>query len=143
MKLIVKSVKRMLYVIAAIVLLCCLLLLICSINRNKAKFEALRCFQENRALFEQTLDKADTESNTVTNFFNFSGIVQMDIPDELLNCGMYEIFSADGNTYFEFGSRMIGTVPHGILYIINKDKVDQWYKLEEIEENWYYYRVPS
>lgn len=127
-----------------VTVLCCTLLSSCSIARNSAKLRAIKCFQSNYELFEQLANRSrETRKGVLIDLAGLSSTLQIDVPESLIVAGIGEIYASGGNTYFECTQTIMGVTPCGIVYVTDADEIDEWYKIELIENDWYYYRIVS
>lgn len=124
--------------------LCCTLLSSCSIVHNNAKARVKKSFVDNRDTFEQVVTNyIGIDHDVRTVLFGMLGAQQIDVPQSLSDAGFYEIYLSGGNVYFEWAKEIMGVTPCGIVYISDESNIDKWFKVEAIEDNWYYYIIVS
>ena len=108
-----------------------------SIVRRREMYEVRELFLSHREHFESALN---SESRRISLF---NRARQLTIPNEMSEIGIEEIYNFDDNTYFEFADRVLWMFPQGILHIELMKEVPDWYILDHIEDEWYYYRICS
>ena len=96
--------------------------------------KTINTFSQNRNAFAETL-KLDIPLP------NKNQIADYPICQELMEFGIDKVFLYKENTYFEYKDRILGLIPFGILYVQNLSTVKEWYRLNHIDGDWYYYRI--
>ena len=69
----------------------------------------------------------------------FNATLQKEVPDELKELGIGEIYEVNGSAFFEWNQRVLRMFPKGILYTEDEQRIPHWYHIEKIENAWYYY----
>lgn len=110
---------------------------VCSVVRRCEMYEVREQFLSYREHFESALN---SESRRISLF---NRAKQLTIPNEMSEIGIEEIYNFDDNTYFEFADRVLWMFPQGILHIELMEEVPDWYILDHIKDEWYYYRICS
>ena len=108
-----------------------------SIVRRCEMYEVRELFLSHREHFESALNGESRR----TSLFNETR--QLTIPNKMSEIGIEEIYNFDDNTYFEFADRVLWMFPQGILHIELLEEFPDWYILDHIEDEWYYYRICS
>ncbi|HPJ03342.1 MAG TPA: hypothetical protein PKU80_10925 [Candidatus Limiplasma sp.] len=133
-----KSLKTLLVAIMILAIIVLVLLgsffIISTAARQITMNKTINIFSQNRNAFAETL-KLDIPLP------NENQIADYTISQELMEFGIDKVFLYKENTYFEFKNRILGLVPFGILYVQNLSAIQEWYRLNHIDGNWYYYRI--
>ncbi len=132
---------------ALLIMLTCLSLAGCSfpITIARAKAMANSDFADNREVFAQIADATNLRDNILSESFGIGAIRDIDVPEELAAAGINSIV-ADVNDrviYFEYAEGIMWVTGFGILYAADEPDLPEWYRLEPIEDHWYFYRVVS
>ena len=102
-------------------------------------------FADNREVFAQIADATNLRDNILSESFGIGAIRDIDVPEELAAAGINSIV-ADVNDrviYFEYAEGIMWVTGFGILYAADEPDLPEWYRLEPIEDHWYFYRVVS
>ena len=127
------------------ILICTTLLSACSnlpITQQGAEKQAESLFQSHYNEFMEVIP-VPSKGNGIPSIWDISNGKNLQITDALKEIGINEIFYSDGITYFQFEDEIWWTTPFGILYTEDVSSLDEWYRVENIEGNWYYYRIVS
>ena len=95
--------------------------------------------------FAQIADATNLRDNILSESFGIGAIRDIDVPEELAAAGINSIV-ADVNDrviYFEYAEGIMWVTGFGILYAAYEPDLPEWYRLEPIEDHWYFYRVVS
>ena len=133
--------------VAVLILLICLWLAGCSfpITIARARAMANSDFADNWEVFAQIADTANLRGNILSESLGIGAVRDIDIPEELAAAGINSIF-ADVNDrviYFEYAEGIMWATGFGILYAADEPGLPEWYRLEPIEDRWYFYIVES
>jgi len=112
------------------------------ITQWKAAHKAFSDFENNREIFINVAESAPTK-----NFFevllDIDLVHEVSVPDELTAIGIEYVYSSDNVVYFEYHDAIMGLTTFGILRTDDVSVLLEWYRTEQIEADWYYYRIVS
>lgn len=121
-----------------LILLCCILLCSCSAVHEASKARVIERYLDNSVVFDQIVQDIPYQHSGLFRVFMHGSIV---VPQEILDLGVKEIYYGPDGIFFEFSHVVFFVPPQGILYSENVKGIGDWYKLESIRDNWYYFWI--
>lgn len=108
-----------------------------------AKAKAYSDFKSNKDAFTHIASTTYLGGNIFSSLFGIDRVKEIPVPEELEAIGIGSIFTVEEVLYFEYEAAIMWTTSFGILYAEDEPSLDEWYQLEPVEDNWYYYRIVS
>lgn len=113
------------------------------ITLRKAESRAFFDYVDNLEDFNSIADHMSTERNFVESLLDIEFAQDILIPDTLSTIGIGSIYEIEDVVYFEYYDSIMGVTPFGILRAKDVSVLDEWYRIKQIEGNWYFYRIAS
>lgn len=110
---------------------------------RKAEKRALSDFSTNKEEFIEISSTANLNDMPFSTIWGNAPVTEIPIPNALTTMGINSIYVVDGILFFEYEDSIMWTTPFGILYTKDVSNLEDWYRLLQIEDDWYYYRIVS
>ncbi len=134
--------KRIMIAAVTVVCVFCLFAYILPfpVTARKAERRARSDYAAHKAILTQLVNETDFRESFLSDL---SGITRIQLPDEIKSLGIGDAFVVRKMLFLEYEDAIMGITSFGIMFANDVSSLEEWYKIDPIENGWYFYRVLS